>query len=223
MGTHWHWNVRYSFNQQHWCFISWFFKRTMPNYIYFISDCIYIYIYTYTILWKLFFHSTSHGYLGLVFRSQPHLAEGMFINFRSSLCKGVQKTIGTKHDPRMCWFCRFWGYFRMCFWLSPDGHTHTHTLAQNCHCELWSGVYPTRKNSPVHLTGMGVGSEGNSQCSFWLKVAEAFSYNKIRLRKPCRKWWTKNGVEVLGLSPFPCQKVIKRLKAGTSRWSTVIS
>ena len=86
--------------------------------------------------------------------------------------------------------------------------THTHTLAQNCHCELWSGVYPTCKNSPVHLRGMGVRSEGKSQCSFWLKVAEAFSSNKIRLRKPCRKWWTKNGVEVLGLSLFPCQKAI---------------
>ena len=86
---------------------------------------------------------------------------------------------------------------------------HAHTLVQNCHCELWSGVYPTCKNSPVHLTGMRVRSEGNSQCSFWLKVAEAFSSNKIRLRKKCRKWWTKNGVGVLGLSLFPCQNVIK--------------
>ena len=95
----------------------------------------------------------------------------------------------------------------------------SHTLAQNCHCELWSGAYPTCKKSPVHLTGMGVRSEGNFQCSFWLKIAEAFSSNKNRLRNPCRKWWTKNGVEVLGLSLFPCQKVIKT----DSRYVTVIS
>ena len=95
----------------------------------------------------------------------------------------------------------------------------SNTLAQKCHCELWSGAYLTCKNSPVHLTGMGVRSEGNFQWSFWLKVAEAFSSNKVRLRKRCRKWWTKNGVEVLGLSLFPCQKVIKI----DSRHVTVVS
>ena len=34
-------------------------------------------------------------------------------------------------------------------------HAHTHTRAQNCHCEFCCGMHLTCKNNPFNLTGVG--------------------------------------------------------------------
>ena len=45
--------------------------------------------------------------------------------------------------------------------------THTHTLAQNGHCELWSGLYLTCKNSSVTWKDW-TGCLRETSCLFWM-------------------------------------------------------
>ena len=81
-------------------------------------------------------------------------------------------------------------------------HTHTHTLAQNCHCEFWSGTYLKCKNSPVHLSRVGL----------W--------------RDPSK---IKVGNWLIGNWPFPIEAHAQKSHwqkcylAGTSGWSVPMS
>ena len=93
---------------------------------------------------------------------------------------------------------------------------HTHTCSElPLRIVKWSVSYVQKQSSSPDRNGCEI----RRKFSVLILTEGCWSSsNKIRLRKPCRKWWTKN-VEVLGLSLFPCQKVIKI----DSRYVTVIS
>ena len=106
---------------------------------------------------------------------------------------------------------------------------HTHTLAQNGHCELWSGMYRTcTKNTSVTWKDW-TGFRKKSPCSFWLKLKLKLPNQLNQIAQTVQKLKSSKMIDmpVLGLAGCHFRKFetakIGFEKAGTQSWSDSVS
>ena len=100
--------------------------------------------------------------------------------------------------------------------------SHTHTLAQDCHCELWSGARPTCKKQSSQPDRNGCEIRRKFSVLILTEGCWSFQFNKIRLRNRAENDGPNTAWRFLGWASSHVRKYEKMIKID-SRYVTVIS
>ena len=99
-------------------------------------------------------------------------------------------------------------------------HTHTHTLAQNSHCEFWCGMHLTCKNASVEPDRDWLMTRSEKQCEGNLSMSLLKATNPSKpsrnlswqIATTAQRQLQNDDMEVLGLSLFPLLKKIEQVR-----------